>query len=72
MRINKGFRGFESTSSEDESNKGLPKYDPILNSKEKIHKIKHPSKEPTQPNLTINRKPNRDGKVVETEKRVSC
>uniref|UniRef100_F6HCP4 Uncharacterized protein n=1 Tax=Vitis vinifera TaxID=29760 RepID=F6HCP4_VITVI len=25
MRINKGFRAFESTSSEDESNKGPPK-----------------------------------------------
>ena len=35
MRINKGFQGFESTSSEDKSNKGPPKYDPILNNKEK-------------------------------------
>ena len=72
MRINKGFRVFESTSSEDESNKGPPKYDPILNSKEKIHKLKRPSKEPTQPNLTINKKPNRDENVVETENRVDC
>ena len=72
MRVNKGFWGFESTSSEDESNKGSPKHDPILNNKEKICKIKRPSKEPKKPNLTVDKKPNRDEKVVETEKRVNC
>ena len=71
-RINKGFRGFESTSSEDESNKGPPKYDPISNNKEKIRIIKRPSKEPTKPNLIVDRKPNRDEKVVEIEKIVNC
>ena len=68
MRINKGFRAFESTSSEDESNKGPPKYDPILNNKEKVRQIKCPSKEQTQPNRTVDRKPNRDEKTVEIEK----
>ena len=37
-----------------------------------MHKIKRPSKEPTQPNQTVDRKPNRDEKVVETDKRVNC
>ena len=71
-RINKGFQGFESTSSEDESNKGPPKYDPILNNKEKIRIIKRPSKEPTKPNLIVDRKPNRDENVVEIDKIVNC
>ena len=71
MRINKGFRAFESTSSEDESNKGPSKCDPNLNNKEKIHKLKHPSKEPTQLNVTVDRKPNRYEKIIETEKRVN-
>ena len=67
-RINKKFRGFESTSSEVESNQGPPKYDPILNNKEKVRQIIRPSKEPTQPNLIVDRKPNRDEKTVKIEK----
>ena len=67
-RINKGFRGFKSTSSEDESNQRPSKYDPILNNKEKVRQIKCPSKEQTQPNRTVDRKPNRDEKVVEKKK----